>query len=109
MVMPRGQATLPLLVAPSAAAVPNDRHPFFTPALQLFVDKLRWCTYVVFTELLMLGQCMPGRAAALEREGPPSCQLAGCVLKPGMLLGVPFFALPPAPNRRVLITSGSVW
>lgn len=27
---------------------------------KLFVDKLRWCTYWVFTELLMLGQCMPG-------------------------------------------------
>lgn len=30
------------------------------PSLQLFVDRLRWCTYLVFTELLMLGQCMPG-------------------------------------------------
>ena len=27
---------------------------------KLFVEKLRWCTYLVFTELLMLGQCMPG-------------------------------------------------
>lgn len=29
---------------------------------KLFVDKLHWCTYMVFTELLMLGQCMPGEA-----------------------------------------------
>lgn len=34
---------------------------------KLFVDKLRWCTYVVFTELLMLGQCMPGGCWVLPR------------------------------------------
>jgi chromate transporter len=27
---------------------------------KLFVDKLRWCTFGVFAELLALGQCMPG-------------------------------------------------
>ena len=35
---------------------------------QMFVEKLRWCTFVVFTELLMLGQCMPG--GAFWRGGP---------------------------------------
>ena len=28
---------------------------------KLFVEKLKWCTYLVFTELLMLGQCIPGK------------------------------------------------
>jgi hypothetical protein len=36
---------------------------------KLFVDKLHWCTYIVFTELLMLGQCMPGEAG--RRRGRP--------------------------------------
>lgn len=36
---------------------------------KLFVDKLRWCTYLVFTELLMLGQCMPGACIMFAAQG----------------------------------------
>ena len=40
---------------------------------KLFVDRLRWCTYVVFTELLMLGQCIPGAPplGAAQRSAAP--------------------------------------
>ena len=45
--------------------------------LQLFVDKLRWCTYLVFTELLMLGQCIPGPTSTQARRGRPPLQHRG--------------------------------
>lgn len=49
--------------------------------LQLFVEKLHWTTHLVFTELLMLGQCMPG---------PTSTQMAFAigVLKKGLSGGL---------------------
>lgn len=42
-----------------------------------FVDQLRWCTYVVFTELLMLGQCMPGGCARRAAAGRLGCGSGG--------------------------------
>ena len=59
---------------------PPPARPLPLPSLQLFVDKLRWLTYLVFTELLMLGQTMPG---------PSSTQMGFAigVLKKGLLGG----------------------
>lgn len=58
-------------------------HPCPRPnlLLQLFVEKLHWTTHLVFTELLMLGQCMPG---------PTSTQMAFAigVLKKGLSGGL---------------------
>ena len=58
---------------------------------KLFVEKLRWCSNLVFTELFMLGQCMPGPTSTqmgfaqgiLKKGTCPDCVLIcpalGCV------------------------------
>jgi chromate transporter len=68
---------------------------------KLFVDKLRWCTYVVFTELLMLGQCMPG---------PTSTQMGFAlgVLKKGLSGGLLSGALFQGPGLIMLAILGWV-
>jgi chromate transporter len=63
------------------------------------VDKLRWCTYVVFTELLMLGQCIPG---------PTSTQMGFAlgVLKKGLPGGLASGVLFQGPGFLVLSVLG---
>ena len=67
--------------------------------MQIFVDKLRWCTYVVFTELLMLGQCMPG---------PTSTQMGFAigVLKKGLAGGLLSGVLFQGPGFLMLSVLG---
>lgn len=66
---------------------------------KLFVDRLRWCSYLVFTELLMLGQCMPG---------PTSTQMGFAlgVLKKGLLGGVVSGVLFQGPGFLILSILG---
>lgn len=66
---------------------------------KLFVDKLRWCTMVVFTELLMLGQCMPG---------PTSTQMGFAlgVLKKGLSGGLVSGILFQGPGLLILSILG---
>lgn len=66
---------------------------------KLFVEKLRWCTYVVFTELLMLGQCMPG---------PTSTQMGFAlgVLKKGLAGGLVSGILFQGPGLLILSILG---
>ncbi|EFN55707.1 hypothetical protein CHLNCDRAFT_35448 [Chlorella variabilis] len=66
---------------------------------KLFVDKLRWCTYMVFTELLMLGQCMPG---------PTSTQMGFAigVLKKGLSGGLLSGVLFQGPGFLILAILG---
>jgi len=66
---------------------------------KLFVDKLRWCTYLVFTELLMLGQCMPG---------PTSTQMGFAlgVLKKGLSGGLVSGILFQGPGLLILSIIG---
>lgn len=69
------------LIVPSPPSLP-------LPPPQYFVDRLRWCTYVVFTELLMLGQCIPGgwpSAALWQLRRRPLAAAAGA----GRCLGGP--------------------
>lgn len=66
---------------------------------KLFVDRLRWCSYLVFTELLMLGQCMPG---------PTSTQMGFAlgVLKKGLLGGLVSGVLFQGPGFLILSILG---
>ncbi|KAG7668186.1 hypothetical protein NADE_008667 [Nannochloris sp. 'desiccata'] len=66
---------------------------------KLFVDKLRWCTYLVFTELLMLGQCIPG---------PTSTQMGFAlgVLKKGLSGGLVSGILFQGPGLLILAILG---
>ena len=66
---------------------------------KLFVDRLKWCTYLVFTELLMLGQCMPG---------PTSTQMGFAlgVLKKGLSGGLVSGALFQGPGLLILSILG---
>lgn len=68
---------------------------------KLFVDRLRWCTYLVFTELLMLGQCMPG---------PTSTQMGFAigVLKKGLSGGLLSGVLFQGPGFLILAILGWV-
>lgn len=68
---------------------------------KLFVEKLRWCTYVVFTELLMLGQCIPG---------PTSTQMGFAlgVLKKGLSGGLVSGVLFQGPGFLILAILGWV-
>ncbi|GAB4823068.1 hypothetical protein N2152v2_010114 [Parachlorella kessleri] len=72
-----------------------------TMFLQLFVEKLHWTTHLVFTELLMLGQCMPG---------PTSTQMAFAigVLKKGLSGGLLSGMLFQAPGLIILTILGWV-
>ena len=61
---------------------------------KLFVEKLHWCTYLVFTELLMLGQCIPGPtstqmgfALGVLKKGLPGGLLSGALFQgPGLVM-----------------------
>ena len=66
---------------------------------RLFVEKLKWCSNVVFTELFMLGQCMPG---------PTSTQMgfAQGVLKKGLPGGLVSGALFQGPGLLILSALG---
>ena len=66
---------------------------------KLFVDKLKWCTYLVFTELLMLGQCIPG---------PTSTQMGFAlgVLKKGLSGGLVSGVLFQGPGFLILSILG---
>jgi chromate transporter len=66
---------------------------------KLFVEKLKWCSNVVFTELFMLGQCMPG---------PTSTQMgfAQGVLKKGLPGGLVSGALFQGPGLLILSALG---
>lgn len=68
---------------------------------KLFVDKLKWCTYLVFTELLMLGQCVPG---------PTSTQMGFAlgVLKKGLKGGALSGVLFQGPGFLILAILGWV-
>ena len=68
---------------------------------KLFVEKLKWCTYLVFAELLMLGQCLPG---------PSSTQMGFAlgVLKKGLAGGLVSGALFQGPGLIVLSILGWV-
>jgi chromate transporter len=68
---------------------------------KLFVDKLKWCTYLVFTELLMLGQCVPG---------PTSTQMGFAlgVLKKGLSGGLVSGILFQGPGLLILAILGWV-
>lgn len=66
---------------------------------KLFVEKLKWCTALVFTELFMLGQCMPG---------PTSTQMGFSlgVLKKGLSGGLVSGALFQGPGLIMLSAIG---
>jgi len=66
---------------------------------KLFVERLRWCTALVFTELFMLGQCMPG---------PTSTQMGFSlgVLKKGLSGGLVSGALFQGPGLIILSAIG---
>ena len=66
---------------------------------QLFVERLRWCTTLIFTELFMLGQCMPG---------PTSTQMGFAlgVLKKGLTGGLVSGALFQGPGLLMLSAIG---
>ena len=66
---------------------------------KLFVEKLHWCSNLVFTELFMLGQCMPG---------PTSTQMgfAQGVLKKGLAGGLVSGALFQGPGLLILSAIG---
>jgi chromate transporter len=68
---------------------------------RLFVDKLHWLTMHVFTELLMLGQCMPG---------PTSTQFGFAlgVLKKGLSGGLVSGVLFQGPGFLILAILGWV-
>ncbi|KAI8105039.1 hypothetical protein M9435_000211 [Picochlorum sp. BPE23] len=61
---------------------------------KLFVEKLRWCTTLVFTELFMLGQCMPGPtstqmgfALGVLKKGLPGGLVSGALFQgPGLII-----------------------
>jgi chromate transporter len=58
------------------------------------VDKLKWCTYYVFAEMLMLGQCIPGPtstqmsfALGVLKKGLSGGALSGILFQgPGLLI-----------------------
>jgi chromate transporter len=66
---------------------------------KLFVEKLRWASYTVFAELLMLGQCMPG---------PTSTQMGFAlgVLKKGLSGGLASGVLFQGPGFLILSVLG---
>lgn len=66
---------------------------------KLFVEKLHWCSNLIFTELFMLGQCMPG---------PTSTQMgfAQGVLKKGLAGGLVSGALFQGPGLLILSAIG---
>lgn len=61
---------------------------------KLFVEKLHWCTQLVFTELLMLSNCLPGPsstqtgfALGVLKKGLPGGAVAGVLFQgPGLLM-----------------------
>ena len=66
---------------------------------KLFVERLHWCTFTVFAELLMLGQCIPG---------PTSTQMGFAigVLKKGLSGGLLSGVLFQGPGLLILAILG---